>query len=81
MIERQAERAAEHAEARARRNEPVLPPEERERLAQIAQRRKSLELSIANLNEQLRNSTSERFREHLQRSIAAAEVELGQLES
>ena len=80
QLERQAERDAERAERKAQAAAPVLTNEERERQSALAERRSSLELARARIREALGTVGPGRYREQLERSLAAIEDDLRTLE-
>ncbi len=80
QLERMAERDAERAEQKARNAEPPMSPEERERTLALAQRRRSIELSRSRVITDLESAAPGRYREHLERSLAALDEQLAALE-
>jgi hypothetical protein len=79
QLERQAEREAERADAARIAATPRLSEEEERRRAELSEQRKSLELARASLAAQLPTATSDRYREHIERSIAALDEKLAAL--
>ena len=81
QLERHAEREAERAEARTRSAPPLVSAEERARLGAIAERRRTLELTRANVVEQIEAATSERFKEHLARALEALDAQIAAIDA
>ena len=81
QLERQAERDAERADRKAREAEPQMTPEERERSIALAQQRAAIELSRARIVADLKNAGPGRYREHLERSLAALDQQLADLDA
>ena len=81
QLERQAERDAERADRKARAEAPQMTAEESERHAALATKRKSLELARARVVHDIDAAAPGRYREQLERSLAALDDELGKLDA
>ncbi len=77
MLERQAERLEQREQAKAVQGAPQPSREE----SAVAERRQNLELALASLTEQRDSAPNERFREHVERSIAAVQTQLRELDA
>ena len=80
QLERQAERDAAREERKARAEAPRLTPEEHARAVACAERRKSLDLARARVVRDLEAASPGRYREQLERSLAALDADLAALE-
>jgi hypothetical protein len=81
QLERQAERDAEREERKARAAEPQLSPEERERRLALEKRRRGLDLARARVVADLAVASAPRYREQLERSLAALDAEIAGLDA